>query len=43
MSDLGLNRWAQPKVILVATDLTDLDRLMPFAFEQAQQSNAHRG
>jgi len=40
MSDLGLNRWAQPRVILVATDLTDLDRLIPFALQQAQQSNA---
>lgn len=34
------DRWAQPKVILVATDLTDLDRLIPFALQQAQQSNA---
>jgi nucleotide-binding universal stress UspA family protein len=27
-------------VILVATDLSDLDRLMPFALQQAQHSNA---
>lgn len=40
MPDLGLNRWVQPKVILVATDLTDLDRLISFALQQAQQSNA---
>ena len=40
MSDLGLHRWAQPRVILVATDLTDLDRLIPFALQQAQQSGA---
>jgi nucleotide-binding universal stress UspA family protein len=40
MSDAGLNRWAQPGVILVATDLTDLDRLFPFALLQAQQANA---
>lgn len=40
MSDAGLNRWAQPSVILVATDLADLDRLTPFAFQHAHQSNA---
>ena len=40
MSDAGLNRWAQPSVILVATDLADLDRLIPFALQQAQHSNA---
>jgi len=40
MLDAAFNRWAQPNVILVATDLTDLDRLIPFAFRQAHQSNA---
>jgi nucleotide-binding universal stress UspA family protein len=40
MSDVGLNRWARPNVILVATDLTDLNRLVPFALQQAHQSNA---
>ena len=40
MSDAAFNRWAQPNVILVATDLTDLDRLIPFAFQPAHQSNA---
>jgi nucleotide-binding universal stress UspA family protein len=40
MSNTGLNRWAQPAVILVATDLSDLDRLMPFALRQAHESNA---
>lgn len=40
MSDAGLNRWAQPSVILVATDLSDLDRLVPFAMQQAQSSKA---
>jgi nucleotide-binding universal stress UspA family protein len=34
------DRWAQPNVILVATDLTDLHRLIPFALQQAQHSNA---
>jgi nucleotide-binding universal stress UspA family protein len=40
MSEAGLNRWAHPTVILVATDLGDLDRLIPFALQQAHQSNA---
>jgi len=40
MSDTGLSRWAQPSVILVATDLSDLDRLIPFALQQAQQTSA---
>jgi nucleotide-binding universal stress UspA family protein len=33
------NRWSHPSVILVATDLNDLDSIMPFAFEEA----AHPG
>jgi nucleotide-binding universal stress UspA family protein len=33
-------RWAQPRFILVATDLYDLSRLMPFAIEQARESGA---
>ena len=36
----GKDRWAYPSVLLVATDLSDLDRLMPFALEQAVQSKA---
>jgi nucleotide-binding universal stress UspA family protein len=40
MPDMGPNRWAHPSVILVATDLSDLDRLMPFALQQAQQAQA---
>lgn len=40
MSDAGLNRWAHPAVILVATDLTDLDRLMPFALQEAGNAEA---
>ena len=40
MTDSGVSRWTHPAVILVATDLSDLDRLMPFAFEQAAQSGA---
>ena len=38
--DAGLERWASPAVLLVATDLTDLDRLMPFALEQAGETGA---
>lgn len=37
MRDPGTSRWAHPSVVLVATDLSDLDRLMPFALEQAHQ------
>lgn len=40
MSDAELTRWARPTVILVATDLGDLDRLMPFALQQAHQTDA---
>jgi nucleotide-binding universal stress UspA family protein len=32
--------WARPSVLLVATDLTDLDRLMPYAFQQAAKYGA---
>ncbi len=40
MADSGVDRWTHPAVILVATDLTDLDRLMPFALEQASETGA---
>ena len=40
MPDAGPNRWAHPAVILVATDLSDLDHLMPFALHQAHRSKA---
>ena len=40
MSDMGPSRWAHPSVILVATDLSDLERLMPYALQQAHQSEA---
>ena len=40
MPDMGPSRWAHPSVILVATDLSDLDRLMPFALQQAHESEA---
>ena len=40
MSEAGLIRWAHPSVILVATDLSDLDRLVPFALQFAHESDA---
>jgi nucleotide-binding universal stress UspA family protein len=40
MAHSGNNRWVHPAVILVATDLSDLDRLMPLALEQAAQTGA---
>jgi len=40
MTASGADRWTHPAVILVATDLSDLDRLMPFAFEQAAETGA---
>jgi len=40
MADPCSSRWIHPAVILVATDLCDLDRLMPFALEQAEQAGA---
>ena len=38
--DQAMERWIHPAVILVATDLSDLDRLMPFALEQAAQTGS---
>ena len=40
MSNPLNNRWSCPNVILVATDLNDLNRLMPFAVEQAKETGA---
>ena len=40
MPGSGTDRWTHPSVILVATDLCDLDRLMPFAFEEASETGA---
>jgi len=37
----GTEGWVHPSVLLVATDLSDLDRLMPFALEQAVETRAH--
>ena len=40
MADPCRSRWIHPAVILIATDLSDLDRLMPFAMEQAQEAHS---
>ncbi len=40
MSGSGSERWARPAVILVATDLGDLERLMPIAMAQAGETGA---
>jgi nucleotide-binding universal stress UspA family protein len=40
MSGANVDRWTHPAVILVATNLSDLDRLMPFALEQAAETGA---
>jgi nucleotide-binding universal stress UspA family protein len=35
-----MERWSHPAAILVATNLSDLDRLMPFAFQMAGETGA---
>lgn len=40
MDHTDLFRWTNPGVILVATDLNDLGRLMPVALEQATENGA---
>jgi nucleotide-binding universal stress UspA family protein len=40
MLDSSRDRWIHPAAILVATDLSDLDRLMPFALQQAEEASA---
>lgn len=34
------DRWTHPDAILIATDLSDLERLMPFALDQASETGA---
>jgi nucleotide-binding universal stress UspA family protein len=36
----AMNSLSHPSLLLVATDLNDLDRLMPFAIEQAKETGA---
>ena len=40
MRDSDVGRWTHPATILLATDLSDLDHLMPFALEQALDTGA---
>ena len=40
MRESDPHRWAHPSTILVATDLSDLDHLMPFALKQARETGA---
>jgi len=40
MQDSNGHRWTHPETILVATDLSDLDHLMPFALEEAGDTGA---
>ena len=40
LREAGTDQRANPSLILVATDLSDLDRLMPFALEQAAEAGA---
>jgi nucleotide-binding universal stress UspA family protein len=40
MRDSDIGRWTHPATVLVATDLSDLDHLMPFALEEAGETGA---
>ena len=40
MRDPDPHRWAHPSTILVATDQSDLDHLMPFALKQGSETRA---
>ena len=40
MPELVTERWTHPALILVATDLSDTERLMPFALQQAESARA---
>jgi nucleotide-binding universal stress UspA family protein len=40
MRETDTGRWTHPATILVATDLSDLDHLMPFALAQAKETGA---
>jgi nucleotide-binding universal stress UspA family protein len=40
MPELASHRWVHPAVILIASDLSDQDRLMPFAMAQALETGA---
>jgi nucleotide-binding universal stress UspA family protein len=40
MANSPSDHWSSPGVILIATDLSDLNRLVPFATEQARETGA---
>ncbi len=40
MAETRTDRWTHPATILVATDLSDLDRLMPHAYAMASETGA---
>ena len=40
MRDFNGRRWTHPEIILVATDLSDLDHLMPIALDEAGNTGA---
>ena len=40
MPAFDMHRWVRPSVILVATDLSDLERLMPFAMDESHRTGA---
>jgi nucleotide-binding universal stress UspA family protein len=40
MEEQGTARWTHPGLILVATDLSDQERLMPYAVQQAESTGA---
>lgn len=40
MAEPARQRWAQPGVILIGTDLSDLDRLMPYVLAEAAETGA---
>jgi nucleotide-binding universal stress UspA family protein len=41
MPEAASHRWSKPASILLATDLADVDKLLPFAIRQAKESGAH--
>lgn len=40
MAKIEQDRWSHPGIILIASDLSDLDRLMPHALQQGAQTGA---
>ncbi len=40
-TEIGKDGWTHPAVLLAATNLSDMDHLLPFALEEAQANGAH--